>query len=221
MREEGSGQDRSSLIAGTRIETVAQHYTETIKGLYRKPVIIGHSLGGLIAQMLAGRGLAKVTIAIEPAPFRGVLPLPAPPLRPMLRHPHDRNRAVPLSYEQFEQMFANGLDETETRALYDQFVVPAPAGPLFQAATANLNPRTEARVDTQHATRGPLLIISGDHDQMFPPAIANRCYQHQQRNHQITEIVEVPAGHSITIDHGWQTIADIAYEFTERFTTPF
>lgn len=217
--EHGSVDGSAELIAGMRIEAVAQHSTEAIEKLYRKPIIIGHSFGGLIAQMLAGRGLAKVTVAIEPAPFRGVLPLPASPLRPTLRHPSNRNRAVPLSYEQFCAMFADSLEDEEARTLYEQFVVPAPAGPLFEAATANLNPRTEVRVDTGRATRGPLLIISGEHDRMFPWAVANGCYQRQRRNHQVTEIVEVPGGHSVTIDHAWEKIADIAYEFIERFTS--
>lgn len=214
--------DPSELIAGTRIEAVAQHYTEVIDKLNRKPVIIGHSFGGLIAQMLAGRGLAKVTVAIEPAPFRGVLPLPAPALRPMLKHPRNRNRAVPLSYEQFCEAFANTLESDETRALFDQFVVPAPGGPLFQAAGANINPRTEVKVNTVQAIRGPLLIISGDQDLMFPSSTARACYEHQCHNQQTTEIAEIPGrGHSITIDHGWEQVADTALAFVERFTDGF
>lgn len=210
------------LIAGTRIEVVARHYTQIIEQLNRKPVIIGHSFGGLVAQMLAGRGLAKVTVAIEPAPFRGVLPLPAPMLRPALKHPRNRHRAVPLGYEQFCSVFANVLSDDETRALYERFVVPAPGAPLFQVATANFNPRTDVRVNTSTAVRGPLLIISGEKDKMFPPSAAIACYQRQHRNHRITEIVEIPdRGHSITIDHGWREVADAALDFIEQFTEPF
>jgi len=204
--------DDSQLIGGIRVEAVAQHYAHIIMALYRKPVIIGHSFGGLIAQMLAGRGLAKVTVAIEPAPFRGVLPLPAPALRPLLTHPSNRHRAVPLSYAQFCRMFANTLQDDEARTLYEQFVVPAPGRPLFEAAAANINLRTEIRVDTAAAARGPLLIIAGEKDEMFPCSIARACYERQRRNQQITEIVQIPdRGHSITIDHGWRLIANTVF----------
>lgn len=210
------------LIGGVRIAAVASHYAKVIAQLNRKPVVIGHSFGGLVAQMLAGRGLAKATVAIEPAPFRGVLPLPAPALRSVIKRPHNRSRAVPLSYAQFAQLFANALEEAEARALFEQFVVPAPGGPLFQAAAANINPRTEVTVNTRTATRGPLLIISGQKDQMFPPAVADACYQRQCRNRQVTEMIEIPdRGHSITVDHGWRQAADAAFAFVERFTSPF
>src|SRR5205814_9953145 len=186
-----------------------------------KPALIGHSFGGLLAQILAGRGLSAVSVAIDPAPFRGVLPLPISSRKsasPALGKPANRNRAVPLTYEQFHFAFANAVSEDEAKKLYDTFAVPASGKPLFQAASANLNPWTEARVDTKNPERGPLLIISGEKDHTVPWAIANAAYKRQKRNEGVTEIVEIPErGHALVIDNGWRAVADTALAFVRRF----
>ena len=155
------------VFAHKRVEQVADHYAQAIRQLRTPPAIVGHSFGGLIAQRLAGDGLAAVTVAIDPAPFRGVLPLPLSALKsawPVLGNPANRNRAVPLTYEQFHYAFANAVSDSEAHQLYDTFAVPASGAPLFQAATANLNSWTEAQVDTDNPHRGPLLIVSGEKD---------------------------------------------------------
>ena len=133
----------------------------------------------------AGRGLSKATVAIDPAPFRGVLPLPISALRsasPVLTNPANRNRAVPLTYEQFRYAFANAVGEEEAKELYETYAVPASGEPIFQAASANLNPWTEAKVNSKNPDRGPLLIISGEKDHTVPWAIANASYKKQKRN---------------------------------------
>jgi pimeloyl-ACP methyl ester carboxylesterase len=183
--------------------------------------VIGHSFGGLLTQIIAGRGLAAASVAIDPAPFRGVLPLPISALRaasPVLTNPANRNRAVPLSYEQFRYAFANAVDEHEAKELYETFAVPASGAPLFQAATANFNPWTEAKVDSKNPARGPLLIISGEKDNTVPWAIANASFKKQERNGNVTEIAEIPnRGHALTIDSGWREVADKALAFVKRF----
>jgi pimeloyl-ACP methyl ester carboxylesterase len=183
--------------------------------------VIGHSFGGLLTQIIAGRGLAAASVAIDPAPFRGVLPLPISSLRsarPVLGNPANRSRAVPLTYEQFRYGFANAVSEDEAKQLYDEFAVPAPGAPLFQAATANLNPWTEAKVDTKNPERGPLLIISGEKDHTVPWAIANASYKRQKHNEGVTEIAEIQGrGHALTIDSGWREVADTALQFIQRF----
>src|SRR6266404_3627429 len=129
---------------------VADHYAEVIGQLENKPAVIGHSFGGLLVQMIAGRGLSAATVAIDPAPFRGVLPLPYSALKssaPVIGNPANHARAVPLTYEQFRYGFANAVSEDEAKELYETYAVPASGVPLFQAATANLNPWTEAKVD--------------------------------------------------------------------------
>jgi non-heme chloroperoxidase len=209
-------------FANKTVGDVADHFAEVIGKLDRKPVVIGHSFGGLLAQILAGRGLSTATVAIDPAPFRGVLPLPISALRsasPVLSNPANRHRAVPLTYEQFRYGFANAVSEDEARKLYDEFAVPAPGAPLFQAATANFNPWTEAKVDHKNPDRGPLLIISGEKDHTVPWAIANASFKKQKKNKGVTEIVEISGrGHALTIDSGWREVADKALAFVRRFT---
>jgi non-heme chloroperoxidase len=209
------------VFAHKTIGQVAHHYTELVGQLKKKPAIIGHSFGGLLVQIVAGRGLAAATVAIDPAPFRGVLPLPFSALKsasPVLGNPANRNRAVPLTYEQFRYAFANAVSEDEAKELYVTFAVPASGAPLFQAAAANLNPWTEAKVDTKNPDRGPLLIINGEKDNTVPWAIANASYKQQKRNQAVTEIVEMPnRGHALVIDSGWSEVADKALTFIQRF----
>jgi non-heme chloroperoxidase len=210
-----------AVFAHKTVGQVADHFGEVIGKLSRKPAVIGHSFGGLLTQIVAGRGLAKVSVAIDPAPFRGVLPLPVSALkssRPVLGNPANRSRAVPLTYEQFRYAFANAVPEEEARSLYEEFAVPASGAPLFQAATANLNPWTEAKVRSRNPDRGPLLIISGEQDHTVPWAIANASYKRQRRNKGVTEIVEIKdRGHALTIDSGWREVADTALAFVKRF----
>jgi pimeloyl-ACP methyl ester carboxylesterase len=209
------------VFAGKSVGDVADHYESIITQLDHTAVIIGHSFGGLIAQILAGRGLSAAAVAIDPAPFRGVLPLPISALRsagPVLANPANRHRAVPLTFEQFHYAFANAVGEDEARSLYEQFAVPAPGEPLFQAAVSNFNPWTEAKVDTETDARGPLLLISGERDHTVPTAITSAAYKLQSRNPAETDMVEIPGrGHALTIDSGWREVAEIARAFVRRF----
>lgn len=212
------------VFAHKTVGQVADHYADVFAKLQQKPAVIGHSFGGLLAQILAGRGLTTVAVAVDPAPFRGVLPLPISALRaaaPVLHNPANRGKAVPLTYDQFRYAFANAVSEDEAKQLYDTFAVAAPGAPLFQAATANFNPWTEAKVDVKNPDRGPLLIISGEKDHTVPWAIANAAYKRQAKNEGVTEIVVMPGrGHALTIDGGWHEVADTALTFVRRFVTP-
>jgi len=209
------------VFAHKTVGQVADHFAEVIGRLKTKPAVIGHSFGGLLTQILAGRGLSAASVAIDPAPFRGVLPLPFSALKSasaVIANPLNHGRAVPLTYEQFRFAFANAVSEDEAKELYETFAVPASGAPLFQAATANLNPWTEAKVDTKNPDRGPLLIISGEKDHTVPWAIANASYKRQKRNQAVTEIIEIPnRGHALTIDSGWREVADTALTFIRRF----
>lgn len=212
---------RPEVLAHKSVGQVADHFGEIIGGLKKKPVVVGHSFGGLLAQILAGRALSAVTVAIDPAPFRGVLPLPLSALKsafPVLHNPANRNRAIPLTFDQFRFGFANAVSEKEAKGLYKTYAVPAPGKPLFQAATANFNPWTEAKVDSLNPDRGPLLIVSGEKDNTVPWAVANASFKRQKRNKAVTEIVEMPGrGHALTIDSGWREVADTALAFVKRF----
>jgi non-heme chloroperoxidase len=209
------------VFAHKSVGQIADYVDGIIRRLDKKPAVIGHSFGGLLAQIVAGRGLAAVTVAIDPAPFRGVLPLPISALRsasPVLSNPANRNRAVPLTYEQFRYGFANAVGEDEAKELYETYAVPGSGLPIFQAATANLNPWTEAKVDTKNPERGPLLIVVGEKDHTVPPAIAKAAYKRQQGNEGVTEFLEIPGrGHALVIDNGWRDVADKALAFVRKF----
>jgi non-heme chloroperoxidase len=208
------------VFAGKTIGQIADYTGLLISKLDRKPAVIGHSFGGLLTQILAGRGIAAASVAIDPAPFRGVLPLPVSALKsaaPVIGNPANRGRAIPLTYDQFRYAFANAVTEAEAQELYATYAVPGSGVPLFQAATANLNPWTEAKVDTKNPDRGPLLIIDGEKDNTVPWAIANASYKQQERNPGVTEIVKIPGrGHSLTIDHGWREVAGTALAFIQK-----
>jgi non-heme chloroperoxidase len=209
------------VFAKKTLKQVADHTTEVIEALAKKPVVMGHSTGGLLAQMLAGRGLAAATVAIDPGIFRGVLPLPVSTIRvagPFLANPLTRGRAITLTFDQFRYGWANALDDEEARELYDTFHVAGSGISLMQMGNANLNPWTEATVDTKNPDRGPLLIIEGEKDHTVAPAIANAAYKLQRRNPGVTEIRTMPnRGHALTIDHGWREVAQTALDFVKRF----
>ena len=215
--------EHPEVFANKTIGQVADHYALVIEKLDKKPAVIGHSFGGLLAQMIAGRGLSAATVAIDAAPFRGVLPLPISALRsakPVLENPRNRHRAIPLTFDQFRYAFANAVSEDEAKELFETFAVAAPGAPLFQAAAANLNPWTEAKVDTENPARGPMLIVSGEKDHTVPRVISDATYKRQQRNEGVTEFVEIAnRGHALTIDSGWREVADTALGFIGRFVS--
>ena len=188
-------------FADKTIGQVADHYSSVIGQLSRKPAIIGHSFGGLLAEIVAGRGFAAVSVAIDAAPFRGIPQLSLSSLRatsPVPGNPANRHRAVPLTYEQFRYSFANAVDEDQARRLFDTFAVQAPG-------------------DTRNPDRGPMLVVSGEKDHTVPPALSRAAYARQQRNPGVTEFAEIPGrGHALTID-GWQEVADTALTFIRRF----
>jgi pimeloyl-ACP methyl ester carboxylesterase len=210
------------VFARKTLGQVADHTAEVIGRLEKKPAVMGHSTGGLLAQIIADRGLSAATVAIDPGPFRGVLPLPISALRsssPVLRNPLNRGRAVTLTLDQFKYGWTNALDdEEEAKRLYESYHVAGPGVALMQMANANLNPRTDARVDPKNPDRGPLLIIEGEKDHTAPWAIANASFKRQRQNQAVTEIEKVPnRGHSLTIDSGWREVAERALAFVKRF----
>ena len=209
------------VLAKKTLGQIADHTAEVIGKLNEKPAVMGHSTGGLLAQMIADRGLSAATVAIDPGPFRGVLPLPISALRsaaPVLLNPLNRGRAVTLTFDQFKYGWTNALGEDESRQLYDTYHVAAPGVALMQMANANLNPFTEAKLDPKNPDRGPLLIIDGEKDHTVPWAIANASYKRQRRNPAVTEIKKIPnRGHSLTIDSGWREVAQTALDFVKRF----
>jgi len=210
------------VLAKKTLKQVADHTADVIGRLDKKPVVMGHSTGGLLTFMIADRGVSAASVAIDPGPFRGVLPLPFSALKsasPVLRNPLNRGRAVTLTFDQFKYGWTNAIeDEKEARDLYDTYHVAGPGVALMQMANANVNPFTEAKVDPKNPDRGPLLIIDGEKDHTVPWAIANAAYKRQRHNRSVTEIIKVPnRGHSLTIDSGWREVAQTALDFVKRF----
>jgi pimeloyl-ACP methyl ester carboxylesterase len=206
-----------SVFAGKMVQQITDHYADAIGQLKQKPAVIGHSFGGLIAQKLAGQGLAAATVAIDPAPFRGVLPVPASAIKSsaaVVSNPTNRGKAIALTFEQFRYGWANALDEAEARELFETYHVAGSGVPIFQAIAANLNPFSETKVDTRTPDRGPLLVVSGEKDHTVPHVLAHSAYKHQSKNPGVTEFVEIPGrGHALTIDSGWEQVARTALDF--------
>jgi non-heme chloroperoxidase len=208
------------VFAHKRLKQIRDHYLDASGQLTMKPAVIGHSFGGLIALMLAGKGVSITTVAISPAPFRGVLPLPPSALKagfPVLGNPANYNRAVALTYDQFKYAFANEVEDDAAHTLYETYAVPGAGMPLFQAAAANINPWTEDMVDTKNPERGPLLIVAGEKDHTVPPAISSAAYKLEQKNPAVTEYREMAdRGHSYVVDQGWRAVAEVALAFVKE-----
>jgi non-heme chloroperoxidase len=207
-------------VAGKGIDDVVEHYAGIIAGLEARPVVVGHSFGGLIAQRLLGQDLAAAAVAVDPAPIKGVLVLPASALRVAsvaLRRPANRNEAVSLTAEQFRYGFGNALSEQESGELYERWAIPSPGRPLFEAATENFVPRSPAKVNTGNKTRGPLLITAGGRDHTVPPSISHATRRLYHKSPAVTDLREFPdRGHSLTIDHGWREVAQTVLDWLQE-----
>jgi non-heme chloroperoxidase len=214
--------EHPEVFAHKKVQAVTDHYLDAIRKLEKKPAVVGHSFGGLIAQKIAGSGASAATVTIDNAPFRGVLPLPVSSLRsafPVLGNPANYGKAIALTFPQFKYGWANNLDDAEAKELYEAFHVPAPGVPLFQASIANFNPLSETRVDSKNPARGPLLVIAGENDHTIPLAVTEATFKIQSKhNSGVTEIERIAGrGHSLVIDHGWKEVADVAVKFIQRF----
>src|SRR6266516_5962193 len=207
-------------VAGKSIDDVVEHYAQVIGGLDARPVVIGHSFGGLIAQRLLGQDLATAAVAIDAAPIKGVIFLTPSALRVAsiaLRKPANRTHAVSLTQEQFRYGFGNALPQQESDELYQRWTVPSPGKPLFEAARANCIPRSPAKVNTQNKTRGPLLLIAGGREHTVPAAITTATRRLYHKSPSITDFREFPdCGHSLTIDHGWREVAQQSLDWLSQ-----
>lgn len=207
-------------VAGKGINDVVEHYAQIIRGLEETPIVIGHSFGGLIVQRLLGQGLAVAAVAIDAAPIKGVIYVPLSALRMAsvaLKNPANWNRAVSLTPGQFRYGFGNTLPAEESAELYRRWTVPSPGRPFFEAAVANLSPRSPARVDTRNGNRGPLLLIAGGQDRTVPAVITRSTYKLYRKSPAITDYKEfADRGHSLTIDNGWHEVADAVLSWLKQ-----
>jgi pimeloyl-ACP methyl ester carboxylesterase len=207
-------------IADHGIDDVVAHFAAIIQKMPVKPVLVGHSFGGMIAQKLLGLDLAAAAVAVDAAQIKGVLPLPLSALRatlPVFKNPRNKHRAVSLTAEQFRFAFGNAIDEDESNDLFERWAIPAPGRPLFEAAAANFDPHSPAKVDTANEMRGPLLLMMGGKDHTVPEAVVKATLKQYRHSHAVTEIMEfADRAHSLTIDHGWREVADAALTWLGR-----
>jgi pimeloyl-ACP methyl ester carboxylesterase len=196
---------------------VTSHYAAIIAELPARPVLIGHSFGGMIAEKLLGQDLAAAAIAIDAAQIKGVLPLPLSSLRstlPVFRNPANKRHAVSLTAQQFRYSFGNAIDAAESDALHERWTIPAPGLPLFEAAAANFSLHSPAKVNTAIEDRGPLLLIMGGQDHTVPEAITKSTLRQYRHSHAVSDLIEFPdRGHSLTIDHGWRDVASTCLDW--------
>jgi pimeloyl-ACP methyl ester carboxylesterase len=212
--------DNAEAVAGKGINEVVDHYAQAISALPSKPIVIGHSFGGLLVQRLLTQHLATAAVAIDAAPIKGVVYLPPSALKVAsvaLRNPANRNRAISLTPKQFRYGFGNALPEAESADLYERWTIPSPGKPLFEAASANFAPHSPAKVDTKNGHRGPLLLIAGGKDHTVPAAITRSTLKQYRHSSAVTDYKEFPdRGHSLALDHGWREVADYSLEWLKR-----
>ena len=207
-------------VAGYGVTEIANYVSRQISGFENKPILIGHSFGGLLVQNLLGRNLAAAAIAIDPAPIKGVSELPFSTLKsgfPVLGNPLNYGKAISLTEPQFHYGFTNTLSEQESQVLYKKYAIPGPGRPLFQAATATFNPNSATKVNVRNGTRGPLLLISGAEDHTVPPVLVKSALREYRNSKAVTDFKEFPRrGHSLTIDSGWQELADYCLDWLKE-----
>jgi pimeloyl-ACP methyl ester carboxylesterase len=204
--------EQPEAVANLGIDEITEHFAKIIEGLDQPPVLVGHSFGGLFAEKLLGEGYGAAAVAIDPAQIKGVLPLPLAQLRsglPALGNPANLHKAVSLTNKEFRFGFGNAVTEEESDELYEKWTIPSPAKPLFQAAVANFSLHSPAKVNTDNANRGPLLLISGTADHTVPDVVTRSTLKQYRDSTAVTELKQFEGrGHSLTIDNGWKEVAD-------------
>lgn len=211
-----------SPLDGLGVAEIVDHYAAIVRGLERPPVIIGHSFGGLVTELLLDRGMGAAGVAISPAPVKGVLRLPLSQLRsalPVLGNPMNRKRTVELTRKQFNFAFTNTMSSDEARAAYDRYQIPGPGRPLFQAAFANINPNPPTKVDFHNDDRAPLLVIGNDQDHTVPASVSREAARRLGRSKAVVDYKEFAGRPHFTAGApGWESVADYALDWATRHT---
>ena len=212
--------NNASAVANKGLDDITRSYAQVIEGLPARPIVIGHSFGGLIAQKLLSENRVAAAVAIDPGQIKGVRALPFAQLRsgfPVLSKPGNKKKAVSLTKKQFRYGFGNALTDVESAELFDRWAIPGPGRPLFEASAANFKKSSPAAVDTHRGDRGPLLIVAGGKDHTVPEAVAKGAYKLYSHSTATTDFHAFPdRGHSLVFDHGWREVADFTAAWLSR-----
>jgi pimeloyl-ACP methyl ester carboxylesterase len=200
------------------ISAICHHYADLIEAQGTKPIVVGHSFGGLIAQELLALNIVSAAAAIDPAPIKGVKALPFSQLKsglPVLHNPANKKRTVALTAKEFHYSFGNAIPEDESNELFEKWTIPGPGRPLFEDATATFVRNSPAAVDTHTAVRGPLLLTSGTEDHTVPKVVTVEVAKlYADNTASKTDYHEFEGrGHSLTLDHGWRDVAEVALDW--------
>lgn len=210
----------AASVAGLGIKEIVDRLQTAIEPLAEPPIIIGHSFGGLFAQMLLDRGFGAAGVAIDPGPPKGILNLPLAALvsaAPVLLHPSKWNGVIELSLAQFTRGFVNTWSPEDAKAAYERYAVPETGRILFQAGTANFKPHSEATVNFHNDSRAPLLITGGEKDNTVPAALSRSIYKKQSASAARTDYIEFPGRpHFLMAGAGWEETADQIYDWLTR-----
>jgi pimeloyl-ACP methyl ester carboxylesterase len=211
-------------LAGLGVREIVDHYDAVIRTLDDPPILIGHSFGGLIVQILLDRGLGAAGVSLDGTAPKGIWTLPLSVLKaanPVLSNPLNYWRTVMLTFEQFRYAFANTMTESAAREAYERDAIPGPGRPIFQAAFANFVPGAATTVNHRNGTRPPLLLISGAEDHLVP-AILNRLnYEKYAGSGAVTAYQEFPGrSHLLVAQDGWEEVAEYALSWAQAKTSP-
>jgi len=200
--------------ANLGITEIVDHYAALIERLQQPPIIMGHSFGGAITEILLDRGLGVAGVAIAPAPLKGIYALPFSSLKssfPVLKNPANNHKAVMLTHDEYHYAFTNTQSLEDSRAAYDRYAVPGPGHVLFQAALANFAPHAAAHVDYNNPNRAPLLLVGGSLDHTVPAKVVKKTAKLQDRSGAITYYKEFTGRNHFTLGApGWEEVADFA-----------
>ena len=207
-----------SPIEALRVPAIVEHLENIVGELDSPPIIMGHSMGGLLTQILLDHGYGAAGVAIDSVPAEGIKVVPVSQIRsvfPILRNPANRMKAVGFTPEQFHYAFANTLSEEESQEVYDRYHIPAPGRLVWGGVLANFTPgHQDTYVDFRNEDRAPLLFIAGEEDNLMPPAVNQSNVKHYRHTKSVTDYKEFPGrSHYIVGQEGWEEVADYALEW--------
>src|SRR4028118_2110277 len=207
-----------SPIEALTFPTVVEHIGGIIGELEKAPIIIGHSAGGVLTQILLDHGYGAAGVAIDSVPAEGIKVVPVSQIRsvfPVLRNPANRMKAVGFTPEQFHYAFANTLSEEESQEVYDRYHIPAPGRLVWGGVLANFTPgHQDTYVNFRNEDRAPLLFIAGGEDNLMPPSFNESNVKHYRHTQAVTDYKEFEGRSHYTLgQEGWEEVADYALEW--------